>query len=611
MDGTDGSRPGRSGRRFRAFALLAAVHLLPAVGPGGAPALEAATNRVGRFETLEFRLDPGASYTNVFDPAEVDFRLEVRGPGGGVTTVPAFWTAPHALRTPPQGERRREWTEPDGAPGWRARFAPVETGRHSAVARLRDRRGESASGAVAFEAVASTNRGYVRVSRRDPRFFELDDGTPFFAIGQDVAFVGPMQRVTPGRVGGVLRRMAGNGANYARVWTCCGDWAMSLEPGRGGAGPSDGRSRAAPAPDAPRGMGVYNQPDAAILDRVVAEAEAAGIRLQLCLLTRDRYMGRLKQPDGPDYAAAIRDARNLLRYAIARWGASTAVAAWEYWNEQDPGLPAGRFYADLGAFVAGTDPWRHLRSTSAWAPAPKDWTHPDLDVADLHWYLRPNWNELWKDAAAAVADRAAFLRSRAPARPALLSEFGLADEKWGPSPFMKQDRDLLHVHDALWASAMSGLSGTVMFWWWERLDEMDGYRHYRPLADFVAGIPWTTGGLRSIDAAVSPAPRLRVAGLQGAGGAWAWLSDADAAWWNVVVDGRAPQEVRGAALSVAGLADGEYDAGWWDTTAGRVLREDRVAVRAGRLDLAVPPFLRDIAVRIAPAPGDGRGRAPK
>jgi hypothetical protein len=107
--------------------------------------------------------------------------------------------------------------------------------------------------------------------------------------------------------------------------------------------------------------------------------------------------------------------------------------------------------------------------------------------------------------------------------------------------------------------------------------------------------------LRKLDAAGAPAPRVRVAGLQGDGGAWAWLSDADAAWWNVVVDGRTPQEVRGATLAISGIKDGDYIAAWWDTTAGRVIREDRAAARAGRLELPAPPFLRDIAVRVIPA----------
>lgn len=154
-------------------------------------------------------------------------------------------------------------------------------------------------------------------------------------------------------------------------------------------------------------------------------------------------------------------------------GYSTIVVSWEYWNEQDPNLPTERFYNEMGSYLEKIDPYRHLRATSAWAPAPRDWTNRKLDVADLHWYLRPNWNELWKDAVGAVQERAQLLRKYASEKPALLSEFGLADEQWRLSPYMEKDEKLLHFNDVLWTSALSGLSGTAMFWWWEKLDEMN------------------------------------------------------------------------------------------------------------------------------------------
>ena len=50
------------------------------------------------------------------------------------------------------------------------------------------------------------------------------------------------------------------------------------------------------------------------------------------------------------YEQAIKDAKNLLRYAVARWGYSTAVVGWEYFNEQDPGL---RILAKLETQHAG------------------------------------------------------------------------------------------------------------------------------------------------------------------------------------------------------------------------------------------------------------------
>jgi hypothetical protein len=218
-------------------------------------------------------------------------------------------------------------------------------------------------------------------------------------------------------------------------------------------------------------------------------------------------------------------------------------------------------------------------------------------VADLHWYLRPAWGDLSKDAAAAVLDRANLLRGKAAGKPALLGEFGLADDQWKASPFMAQDKAWLHFHDALWASALSGLSGTALFWWWDSLDRGDAYRHYKPVADFVADIPFTTARLRP--AAATPAgTSRRVVGLQGSDCAYLWISDAAATWWKVVAEKSAPGVVKDETIRIEGLDAGPYAVRWWDTDQGKVVREEGVEHGGRALQLAVPAFTRDIGCQI-------------
>ena len=96
--------------------------------------------------------------------------------------------------------------------------------------------------------------------------------------------------------------------------------------------------------------GFYNPLDCFLLDELVTAAEQRGIYLQLCMLTRDLYMNAVTNASSTNYDRAIEDAKNFFRYAIARWGSSTSVAAWEYWNEMNPGLPTDRFYEELGEF---------------------------------------------------------------------------------------------------------------------------------------------------------------------------------------------------------------------------------------------------------------------
>lgn len=710
----------------KCFGLVMGWMILLSAGQASAEIkLSAGGSRVGQFEKIEFRIElpVATAFKNPCDPEEVDLSLAIETPSGKTVSLPAFYIQPYEYRQI-GGGKKSDWFYPAGAAGWRARFAPQEAGHYRCHAILKTRRGASEareeSNAVSFECAASDEKGFVRVARRNPRYYEYSTGGAFFPIGQDLAFIGDSQYVSVGRTGEIFGKMAQNGANFTRIWTCCGDWAMGIEtrksawgrswekksrivefdsPGTGPKrkikaalihqgekvtiapshqvalrpgthytlsgdilAPADGkislelggRSLGQPSglkagvpagwsrefttgpgewwlaplalrldgattaclagitlqegrggtnllweadPNRPA-RGDYNPLDCAMLDQVVAAAEKSGIKLQLCLLSRDLYMNALKNPASAEYDQAIRDAKKTLRYAVARWGYSTAVAAWEYWNEENPGLPTDRFYAEAGKYLTAIDPYRHLRVTSAWGPAEKDWRHPELDAADLHHYLRSTWGPLWRDEVAAVADRAAFLLARAPGRPALLSEFGLADDKWGLSLHMREDAALGHFHNALWASALSGLAGTAMFWWWESLDRQDAYRHYRGVAAFTADIPFATETLAPAEAKASDA-RVRAVGLKTRERADLWLSSSEAAWGRRILDKQAPTEIRDATLELHGLAPGDYEVQWWDTATGKVIKREKVHADADKsMQCPVPPFTTDIACKV-------------
>jgi len=355
-----------------------------------------------------------------------------------------------------------------------------------------------------------------------------------------------------------------------------------------------------------RTRGYYNQVDCFILDKVIEAAERNDIYLMLCLITRDLYMNSLSKVDSSEYRQAIQDAKKFMRYAVARWGYSTNVGAWEYFNEIDPGKPTDKFYDEVGKYLEETDIYRHLRTeetdiyrhlrtTSTWHPSAKDCRHDRIDIGQLHHYMRTETKEDFKDEVAVIIDKTRFLREHAPNKPVLIGEFGLATPKWGQSEYMKQDKEMTHFHNSLWASAFAGGSGTAMFWWWDQLDRQDAYGHYRPLALFLKGISFS--GLNPIKAALSDSD-VRVLGYQGPDRAYFWLSNPKATWWNLVAEEREPAETKPAAIEIRGLAPGDYSLEWWDTRAGTVIRKDRVSLKTPTLKAPVPPFKRDIACKV-------------
>ena len=82
-----------------------------------------------------------------------------------------------------------EWMYPTGEPVWTVRFAPPETGTWQYRIEVREARGTAQSAVRSFTASRpsnSLNRGPVRVSSRDSRYFEYADGTPFLGGGSGI-----------------------------------------------------------------------------------------------------------------------------------------------------------------------------------------------------------------------------------------------------------------------------------------------------------------------------------------------------------------------------------------------------------------------------------------
>ncbi len=711
---------------MRSFVLILYAALL-AIGTAasgtcmaqGPLVLSTPQKQVGKYEKLELAIELGRQYRNPFDPCEVEMNVLITSPSGRSLVLPAFFRQDYERQDVPQGNRTAAWYYPRGTGSWKARFAPLEVGAYVARASLKDRQGEVASAPVTFTCTASSRKGFLRTGAKDPRFLEFTDGEPFFIIGQNVAFVGETQYVTPIKAEQIFSKLAANGANFVRLWTCCQDWALAIEAQKSAWGRSwakgsavvpipgtendpnarkcvrltgnDGVSLTA-SPSHPVGLqpktryaftgrfktdgckalrlqignntwevpassggpewqtfrrefvtgdkerwlgrvafslvgagtiwldalslketqgsaellweadvnrpprGYYNPLDCFMLDQLIETAQRDGIYLMLCAITRDLYMNALSKVDSPEYRLAVRDAKKFMRYAVARWGYSTSIAAWEYWNEMDPGKPTDRFYAEVGNYLAKTDIYHHLRTTSTWAPSARDCRHPQLDIAQTHHYMRPDDDD-FKDEVESILRQTRFLRDNAPSKPALIGEFGLATPKWGLSDYMKQDHEGVHFHNCLWASALAGSSGTAMFWWWDQLDQQDAYRHYKPLATFLTG--FSPAGVQATTA-TTPEPRLRILGQQSNNCAYLWLANRQATWWNLVVEKHPPQPIDTARLTVEGLDPHNYVVLWWDTQEGEPIGRETVTPDRGRLQLTVPPFTRDIACKIVP-----------
>jgi hypothetical protein len=544
----------------------------------------------------------GASVTpvpaNPFDPAQATVRVRFRSPGGVESTVDAFWFQDYT-RALVGGH---EVLTPSGAPFWKLRYTPTTGG----LWRWRWDATTSAGATVGRWHTLEVRRkasghGFLRVSPRDPRYLSYDDGTPYFAVGENLAWYD--QRGTYA-YDDWLDQLARQGATWIRLWMP--SWAMGIEW-------SD------------TGLGDYTKrlDRAWQLDYVLDAAAKRGIAVQLVLQNHGPFSTSINpQWDANPYNAAnggplarpsqfftdpvAQDLfRRRVRYIVARYGADTNLLAWELWNEADltdgyDPVVSTTWHRAMADYVRSIDPARHLVTSSfgIFVNDPQVWSGGGLDFTQVHFYSRTSGLVLLPDLADDVVD---FARARLHdfARPTLVGELGVASS--GPEETMQVDPDGIGVHDGLWAGAFSGAFGGAMPWWWDSVTAVDPARYYPmfgSLASFLRDVAFDRAGFVVRDASVTGGSGrdVRAHELAGPEQTLLWVKD-----HGVRYDTPTPVTLSDVRVSTADLAPGRWCTGVWDTWAGRYT--DLGAVTAGPgSTIALPPFARDVAVRMHRCP---------
>ncbi len=301
--------------------------------------LEANAEQVPCYEKFELTFVTDRRYTNPYDPEVVDVQGHFLAPDGQQIAVPGFFY---------QGYRRQQTAEgferliPVGGPQWKVRFAPKQVGRYRYYVTLRDALGELRSREAAFEATASLDtRGYLRVSRTDPRYFEFENGEFFFPMGINMRDGGDQAEAQKGTYDFdyFFQRFEEEGITFVRTWMAA--WWGGIEWSDRYHSRFDG-------------LGRYCDYNAWRLDYCVELAAKHNLFLELTLnshgqLRRDKFdqewqYNPLSVQNGgflPSPAMfftsekAKEYCRKRYRYIVARWGYSQHIMAWDLWNEID------------------------------------------------------------------------------------------------------------------------------------------------------------------------------------------------------------------------------------------------------------------------------------
>lgn len=439
------------------------------------------TTSVPQYGKFEVTFDLTGTWDNPFDPSQVAVDGVFRAPDGKGLVVPGFLFQDYERTLMGGGEMLM----PKHEPVWKVRFAPTVPGRYGYSLRVTNQGKTIETEERKFQCTRSKSKhGFLRVSEENGRYFQFDDGTPFFGVGMNIATLGAGRTVSAERW---YTRLAGVGGNLVRSWWCSGG--------------TDIESRLSNRPD--QGLGKYKLDEAWRIDYVLDLAERLGIYMMCCFetqqyLRRDKWWPQFTYNvanGGPATSPADyfvnqevdKYFRHRLRYIVARWSYSTSVYAWQFWNEVSAcnnfhAHNAARWHGRMARYLRSIDPFDHIIHTNFGnldGYAQVDGL-PEMEVVSTNTYSRRDMGQtgIWGTR---------WMTSRYPDKPFLITEYGVGHR----GGWVGEDPTGIIVHNGLWGPVMCGSAATGLPWGWSHwIDVQNMYHYWESVSAVVEDIPF-------------------------------------------------------------------------------------------------------------------------
>ena len=404
---------------------------------------------ITQFEKAEWEIHLTADYNNPFNQKQVSLDMLLTSPSGKPLLLPCYFDNNT----------------------WKARFTPQEAGVYHYTFHLTNGKADTATQSATFTAKPGAGKGFLH--KNGLWTFRFDNGELFRGIGENVAWESRAFENDKWTYDYLLPSLARNGANFFRTWMCY--WNLPLEWKK-----VNGTKRY-------QNTDEYFNPGAIKrMDQLVDMCDSLGLYFMLTMDWHGHLMrgggwnnssynqrngGPAKDPaDFFTMQSAQEKYKDRLRYIVARWGYSSSIAVWEFFNEIDNAaftqqdsiiipLPAiAQWHLEMSRYLKDIDPYQHLVSTSV--------SHRDIIGMNSIPYIDFNQKHIYKHTEKIPGIYPDYIQTYG--KPYVVGEFGFRWEDQDPKYAKEADFDYKR---GLWYGMFSPTPVLPMSWWWELFDD--------------------------------------------------------------------------------------------------------------------------------------------
>lgn len=417
-----------------------------------------------QYDKVEIDIEIKETYKNPYAQEEVALDMLITAPSGKELRLPCYFDK--------NGNGKYSY--------WKARFTPQEVGGYT-YSFLLSKKGKEVdrSPEQSFRAASSQKRGFLHP--KSDWVLRFDNGEVFRGVGENICwesrssddskfFKDLHELGSRYNYDYLLTNLARNGGNFFRTWMC--SWNLPIDH-------KDHFNNVRYVASDSR----YNPSALQRMDELVELCESLQLYMMLTLGQGGFGPGHQNVAANSDEFFGKPEARawykNRLRYIVARWGYSTSIAMWEFFNEVDnvqhrhkpEPIAASKivdWHAEMSAYLKQIDPYGHIVTTSI---SHRDLeglnSVPDMDINQKHIYNRTD---------AIPGEIRQYVVEFG--KPYIIGEFG---REWDWSKNFDDFADEMDIdfRRGLWYGVFSPTPVLPMSWWWEYFDARGMTAYYR------------------------------------------------------------------------------------------------------------------------------------